>query len=435
MAVDLSVKVSDKVTFKNPYVSAGGPVAGTVEHIKRLVDAGFGAICTKTASNFKEFQRYPRPLYYVYNYRRHSEDAFYADTWDWQHHDHNSQYPPDKFVEIIRRVAPYCKKNDCTLIGTFAGAGVDQWVSIAEAYVEAGAGALELNFCCPYPQDMVSVAKTEKEALIGESFADRPEGALEVIRAVKKAVPGVPIFPKMPPTSRSAIVKLAKMYEGAGSEGITMYANARVARIDIETGKPIGYGAGIGTTPGNMQEVLYDTIQVALSTKLAIMSGRGARTWRDCVEFILGGATGVQYSVAVMFYGLPYVGELVRGLEGYMERRGFKTIDEMRGASLKYVLKPAEVRHKVAPLVGKVDGSRCIGCGRCKAVCWYDAITVHTKGLAGVAKIDPKHCVGCTLCSQVCPETAIDYSERPDEDYVRALFAGHPDLAPDDVKF
>jgi dihydroorotate dehydrogenase/Pyruvate/2-oxoacid:ferredoxin oxidoreductase delta subunit len=433
MSVDLSVKITDRLSFKNPFISAAGPIAGTAENIKKLADAGFGAIITKTASNFGEFQRYPRPLYYVVDYRRHSEDPYYADSWDWMHLDHNSQYPPQKFVEIVRRAFSYCRERNCTLIPSYAGGSVEEWVSLAKAYVEAGADALELNFCCPYPKDMVQIARRKEEAMIGQTFAEDPDAASEVIRQVKKAIPAVPIFPKMPPTARRNIVNLAKLYEQTGSEGITLYANNKVLRIDIETGKPYGYGCTIGTSPGFKMEVLYDTTAVAKATGLKIMGGRGGRTWRDAVEFLMAGASGLQYSVAIMFHGLGYVGEMVRGFEKYMERRGFGSISEFQGIALKHMLEPTELKQKVKPLFGHVKGAKCIGCGRCQDVCSYDAIRLHLKGLHGASQIIRERCVGCTLCGQVCPQNAIEYQEREDAEYVRALFSGHPELAPDDV--
>lgn len=41
----------------------------------------------------------------------------------------------------------------------------------------------------------------------------------------------------------------------------------------------------------------------------------------------------------------------------------------------------------------------CIGCGRCKRECKYDAIVVEN----GYARIDPDKCVRCGECAQVCP--------------------------------
>jgi ferredoxin len=126
---------------------------------------------------------------------------------------------------------------------------------------------------------------------------------------------------------------------------------------------------------------------------------------------------------------------MVRGLEKYMERRGFTHVSDFQGIALKSMAEPAQLKQKMKPLFGKVIGPKCIGCGRCQEVCSYDAIRLHLKGVHGASQIIRERCVGCTLCGQVCPRDAIEYQEREDAEYVRALFSGHPDLAPEDVVF
>jgi len=47
----------------------------------------------------------------------------------------------------------------------------------------------------------------------------------------------------------------------------------------------------------------------------------------------------------------------------------------------------------------EVCADACIGCGRCKRECQYEAIVVEN----GFARIDPSKCVGCGSCAEVCP--------------------------------
>ena len=67
-----------------------------------------------------------------------------------------------------------------------------------------------------------------------------------------------------------------------------------------------------------------------------------------------------------------------------------------------------------------IDQSKCIKCGRCKAVCPYDAIAHHTRPCAeacgvkaiesddlGRAKINNDKCVSCGMCMVNCPFGAI----------------------------
>ena len=429
---NLSVMLGNTM-LKNPIVSSAGPVAGTSENIKKCADAGFGAVITKTTSYFKEFQRFPRPRYYIFDQQVTAREphSFRTREYSWMHLDRNCQYPPDKFVEFIKESADYCAERNCLLIGSISGSGLDQWEEMAVSYAEAGAKALELNFCCPYPQTMPELSKTSGEHMIGCTFGENPDLGIYVIKRVKEKVK-IPVFPKMPPTARKQISEIAKKYKEAGADGISFYANSMVLKIDIETGEPLGYGVGIGGSHGHMMDSLADVAKVAKEVPgLPILGGRGARYWSDVIEFLMGGASAVGFSIAIMVNGLGYVKEMLYDIENWLERKGYSSLSEVQGIVLPKIYKPAEIRNKVTALYAKVDGKACVACGRCEDVCWFGAAKLHIKKGKGAAKIEEGRCVGCTACSQVCPVSAISLRERSDEEYLRALVSYRPDLVPD----
>ena len=428
---DLSVMLGN-TRIKNPIISAAGPVAGTSNHIKKCADAGFGAVVTKTTSWFKEFQRYPRPRYFIFDHRLTAREPHGArqEEFSWMHVDRNSQYPPDKFVQFIKESADYCAERDCLLIGSFAGAGLEQWEQMAISYVEAGAHALELNFCCPYPQTMPEVS-TGSEHQIGCTFGENPDLGVTVIKHLKSVV-DVPLFPKMPPTARREIAQIARKYRDAGADGITFYANSVALKIDIENAEPLGWGVALGGSHGHMMDTLADVAKVSKEVPgLPILAGRGARYWSDIVEFLMAGAAAVQFSVAIMVYGLGYVKEMLFHLERWLERKGYNSLSEVQGLVLPKIYRLAEIKDRVRPLYAKVDGGKCEACGRCEDVCWFDAAVLHVKRGKGAAKIDQNRCVGCTACTQVCPSGAISLHERAEAEYLRALVSARPELVPD----
>ena len=340
------------------------------------------------------------------------------------HREHNSCYEPIPFAEIIREAAPYCKEHNCKLIGSFSCKTLDEWTHIAALYADAGCDALELNFCCPFPPEGLS--KSELDNHVGIYYTMHPDAAAEVVQAVSKTV-SIPLFVKMNPDG-ARFVEVAKMLEAAGAAGVTMFANAKTMRVDIETGKPVIYGPGPGTGSGMKPISMRWVAEVASSCSCAVMAGRGAVTWDDAVEFLMAGADAVQYCSPIMIRGLRCVGEMLRGLNEWLERRGYRSVEEIKDMARKQIYSNLDLVEKVRPLQANVDYTKCMGCKRCWHSCWYDAITVSKK-----AVIHKEKCAGCSLCSQVCPVNAIYMTERADGDtgHFRAMASEHPELAPD----
>ena len=50
----------------------------------------------------------------------------------------------------------------------------------------------------------------------------------------------------------------------------------------------------------------------------------------------------------------------------------------------------------------------CLSCGKCAALCAFDAISLQNDGYA----VDPLRCEGCGVCAHLCPAKAIDFEEQ-----------------------
>jgi dihydroorotate dehydrogenase/NAD-dependent dihydropyrimidine dehydrogenase PreA subunit len=418
---DLSINIGE-LKLKNPVVAGGGPLAGTEKHIKDCVDAGFGAIVTKTTSTPWFLKRYPRPRYQLVDYRKDSTDPYYVpDQYTWMHREHNSAYPPLGFAKMIAAAAPYAKEKNCKIIGSFAARTPEEWEEIARAYQDAGCDALEINFCCPFPPEGLS--KDPAEAHVGVYFTKNPDKGADIIKHLKQFI-HIPMYIKLSPDG-GEFGKIGAAFAKAGADGLTLVANNKILRIDIETGKPLLFGATAGTGPWAKPFTLRYLAELFTQTGLPLMGSRGASSWQDAIEFIMAGAAGVQYCTPVMLRGLGYVNELLRGIEGYMERKRIDSLEPLIGSGAKLSYSNRELIDNVKPLVANMDYEKCIGCGRCGQVCWYDAIKVHKK-----AVIKQSNCAGCSMCGQVCPVNAISMSERDnDRDHFAAMISAHPDLA------
>ncbi len=128
-----------------------------------------------------------------------------------------------------------------------------------------------------------------------------------------------------------------------------------------------------------------------------------------------------------MIRGLKCVKEMLRDINAFLDRRGYKSIDDIKDMGRKRIYSNKDLMEKVKALYAEVDLKKCMGCKRCIHSCWYDAIKIAKK-----AVIKKERCAGCSLCSQVCPVNAISMHERDnDKEHFQAMAASHPHLAPE----
>ena len=63
----------------------------------------------------------------------------------------------------------------------------------------------------------------------------------------------------------------------------------------------------------------------------------GVETWKDALEFLLLGAGSIQITTAVMQYGYRIIDDLLEGLLGYLNEKGFRSVEEVVGLGLDSV--------------------------------------------------------------------------------------------------
>lgn len=73
--------------------------------------------------------------------------------------------------------------------------------------------------------------------------------------------------------------------------------------------------------------------------------------------------------------------------------------------------------HRLHGVTVGVDCDRCIGCGKCAAICWTGAAVLS----GGKSRIDTERCKTCGVCAQACPQQAICVSVENIENTVNDL--------------
>ena len=258
---------------------------------------------------------------------------------------------------------------------------------------------------------------------MGSAVGQVPEYT-ELITSWVKEVARTPVLVKLTPNVTDIRV-LGRAAKKGGADGLSLINTVNsIVGVDLDTLRPIPHVAGRGSHGGycgpavkpialNMVQSLAADPEVGLP----ISGIGGIQSWQDAVEFLLLGASSVQVCTAVMHYGFRLVEHLQSGLETWMADKGFSSIDQVVGRSVRAIggWGELDLAYKV---VAHIDEEACIHCGLCFVACdegahqsilrHQDPVTVKVQPGAGAGyvnryEVDEATCVGCNLCSLVCP--------------------------------
>ncbi len=365
---------------KDPFILGSGPPTRTAEMISRAFSTGWNSAVTKTIClNHKEMVDVSPRIYRLKNGLKNIEliSALPAEQWAREINALKEKYPDKTIIASISAEANNTKA----------------WQELAVMMQEAGSNALELNFSCPHGLP---------EKSMGNTCSDIPEAAASITRAVKE-VSKIPVWVKLSPNITS-IIHLAGLCVKNGADCITATNTVKgFAGLDISTGKPeLPVYGGLS---GNMIKpvALKAVSEIVSKVKCPVSASGGVSNWQDAVEFLLLGASSVQVCTEVMFNGYKVIDKLKSGLADYL---GEKSIDGVRGASLKYITSFSEL-DKTVKLKAKIDRKSCINCKKCYISCrdaGYQAIEEDIR-------INSEKCTGCGLCGCVCPVRCIEMTE------------------------
>jgi dihydroorotate dehydrogenase (NAD+) catalytic subunit len=223
----------------------------------------------------------------------------------------------DEFAKEIHKAKALL---NVPLIVSVYGFSAEEYATVSKKAVDAGADALELNVSCPHVKET------------GSEIGQNPEILADMVRRVKDAVDR-PAFVKLSPNV-SSVADIAVAAAEAGADGLTVINTVKAMAIDVETALPIlgnklGGLSGPAVKPIAVRHV-YDVYE---QVKAPIIGCGGIAGWRDAVEFLLAGASAVQIGTAIATEGSIVFTRIARGVDAYLRRKGFRSVDEIVGLS------------------------------------------------------------------------------------------------------
>jgi dihydroorotate dehydrogenase (fumarate) len=294
------------LALRNPLLASASPLSYTVDGVRRLADAGVGAVV----------------LFSLFEEQLREEAARNAALVDG---------PAESFPEALDYVPQVVKENagprgylsllersaaavEVPVIASLNGVTLEGWTGYARAMQDAGAAAIELNIY-HLPGDPRTAAREVEQRHV------------DVLQRVRSAVT-VPVAVKLSPYF-SSIGEMALRLDEAGADALVLFN--RFLQPDID---PEELALSSTVTLSSTADARLPLTWIALlrgQVRAALAATGGVEAPADVAKYLLAGADVVMTASALLRHGTGYAGTLLDGLSSWMARKGFRSIDDLRG--------------------------------------------------------------------------------------------------------
>jgi dihydroorotate dehydrogenase (fumarate) len=290
--------------LRNPLVASAGPMTQTADRIKRLAEAGVGAVVLPSLFEEQiraEADRDERLAEVgIDSFGEATSYLIDPDASAW----------PRQYLDLIGRAAG----SGVPVIASLNGSTPGGWTDYARAMQDAGAAAIELNIYY-LPGDPLVPAR------------DAEQRYVDVLTTVKAGV-GVPVAVKLTPYF-SSLGEMAVRLEKAGADGLVLFN--RFMQTDVNPGTfTVSTGFKLSSpAEGTLARSWIARLRGLVRSSLA--ASTGVETADDVAAYLLAGADVVMTTSALLRHGPDHVTTLLDGLTAWMDRKGIGSVSEIRG--------------------------------------------------------------------------------------------------------
>ncbi len=420
-ATYLPVKTAG-LDLHNPFFVGSGPTVKTVDMIRQIDEAGWGAAVIKLTIDPEPYiNREPR-------YRWWDKNKLHTFTAE-------KRITLAEALRICEEGKKQVKVSKILSNITYDGdEGVAGWVRMAKAFEDAGADANELNMCCPNMSFNLEVTGDDTQKCTGASMAQHPDLIAEIVKSVKTET-NIPLFVKLTPEGGN-IAQLAMEAYAAGADAVSSVGNRLgippIANIEDPTSSShrLQVDPSMTCLSGSWLKplALRDIYEIRrLNGPFVSVCGYGGMShWQDYVEMAMLGADMVGVVTETMIRGFNYLYKEINGLKDYMQRHNYGSFKAMRDILVPKI-KTAQTL-KLREAVAFVEEEKCIGCEKCIPIGHCYALKMvpgegwkEKNKQARVASVDPYDCTGCSTCFDLCPTDCFVWKSVPSDRTVTPL--------------
>jgi dihydroorotate dehydrogenase (fumarate) len=294
------------LTLRNPLVASASPLSQTVDGVRRLADAGVGAVVLY--SLFEEELR-----------REAVENARLLDAGTESFAESLSYFPtvaeatggPVRYLSLLERAVAAV---DVPVIASLNGITPSGWTDYARAMEGAGAAAIELNVYY-LPGD---------PRMTGREVEQRH---VDILLRVREVV-SVPVAVKLSP-HWSSTGEMALRLSEAGAAGLVLFNRFLQPDVDPETLTVVPRVGLSSPDDARLARTWIALLYGRLNADLAATTG--VESSDDVAKYLLAGSDVVMTASALLRHGPEYAETLLDGLLAWMGRKGFTSVRDLRG--------------------------------------------------------------------------------------------------------
>jgi dihydroorotate dehydrogenase (fumarate) len=294
------------MTLKNPLVPSASPLSRSIDDARRMEDAGAAAIIMYSLFEEAVTDEEETMVRFL-----HHQDTGFAEASSFLPDHYDFSNGQERYLENLRALKAAL---DIPVIASLNGTTPGGWISHAKEMQQAGADAVELN--------VYHVA-----ADIDINGSEIEQRYLELLSQVKLQV-SIPINMKLSPAF-SSVANMVKRLELAGAHGVSLFNRFYQPDINIDN---LRLTSSLHTS--NSTEALLAMRWIAIlrgRTDLSLGATGGVHTPEDAIKLLLAGSDVVHLCSLLLEQGPSAIADILKGIETWMEEKGFESVDEFRG--------------------------------------------------------------------------------------------------------
>lgn len=292
--------------LRNPLVASASPLSYTLDGIRRLADAGVGAIVM-----FSLFEEQLRERSVQLARLVEGPAESFPEALSYFPAAAEEDPGPRRYLDLLERAAA---KAGIPVIASLNGVTLQGWTGYARAMQDAGAAAIELNIY--YLPGNLRIPGAEVE-----------QRHVDVLRRVKDEVT-VPVAVKLSPYFSSP-GQMALRLDEAGADALVLFNRFLQPDIDPDQLAVVPHVALSTRADARLPRTWIALLRGRVRAALAATSG--VETPDDVAAYLLAGADVVMTASALLRHGPQHAAVLLEGLSAWMTRKGFQAVGELRG--------------------------------------------------------------------------------------------------------